>query len=130
MAPAHQTDSVEPVWYQVRKRGTYSFRVNRKHPLIAEMLAAAGQERKLIAEVLHIVEETIPIPLLPRAKREDAPPAFDDEPDTNLVALAERLYERFLTRGLTRRAARDQLSRTEPFNLYPDLIRRICDRDE
>ncbi|RJQ10180.1 MAG: ATP-binding protein [Dehalococcoidia bacterium] len=121
--------AAEPVWRQLRKHGELAFRINRKHPLIEELLDSAGPNRQAISDLIRVMEETIPVPLLPGAKQTEPKPAFSEDADDELVALAERIYERFLNNGLSREAARDRLLTIEPFNLYPEMVERMTRTD-
>ena len=76
-------------------------------------------------DLIRVLEETIPIPLLPGPRAEEPGVPFDAEPDEELAGLVERVYEVFLRSGLTRQAARDRLLKIEPFNLYPGLVDQI-----
>ncbi|MDE0671507.1 MAG: ATP-binding protein [Caldilineaceae bacterium] len=116
---------VEPVWRQLRRHGELVFRINRKHPIVVELLENAGEERRTLLDLLRVLEETIPIPLLPSQRDDEQTVAFDTEPDEELGELAERVYERFLEKGLTRQEAKERLLRIEPFNLHPDLVDAI-----
>ncbi|MGD9714120.1 MAG: ATP-binding protein [Thermomicrobiales bacterium] len=115
----------EPVWRQIRKHGELSFRINRKHPLIQEILERNGGDQLILNDLIRVIEETIPVPLLPGHQAGGDRGAPDREADPELIALVERFYERQLQNGLTRSAARDRLLKIEPFNLYPDVIDRV-----
>ena len=116
----------EPVWQQFKKHGTMTFRINGKHPLIAELLENSGAGRRALLDLIRVIEETLPVPLLPGGRAEESRPPFDAEADKEIERVAERVYERLLREGLTRHAARDRLLKIEPFNLYPDLVDQIC----
>ena len=115
----------EPVWQQFRRHGESTFRINRQHPLIAELLENSGAGQKALVDLIRIIEETLPVPLLPGGRAEQSRPPFDAEADEDVVRIAERVYESLLGTGMTRRAARDRLLKIEPFNLYPSLVDQI-----
>ena len=115
----------EPVWRQFRRHGELVFRINRKHPIVLELLENAGEERRTLLDLIRVLEETIPVPLLPSRRDDEQTAAFDTDLDEELGELAERMYERFLKKGLTRQAAKERLLRIEPFNLHPDLVDEI-----
>ena len=115
----------EPVWSQLRQHGKPTFRINRKHPLIAELLENSGEGRQALVDLMRVIEETLPVPLLPGRQAEEPRLPFDAEADQELAGLAERVYEGLLRAGLTRQAARERLLKIEPFNLYPGLVDQI-----
>ena len=115
----------EPVWHQFRRHGEPTFRINRKHPLIAEVLENSGEERQALVDLIRVIEETLPVPLLPGRRAEEPEIAFNAEANEELAGLVERMYEGLLQTGLTRQAAKDRLLKIEPFNLYPSLVDQI-----
>lgn len=115
----------EPVWRQFRRHGELVFRINRKHPIVLELLENAGEERRTLLDLIRVLEATIPVPLLPSRRDDEQTAAFKTDLDEELGELAERVYERFLKKGLTRQAAKEHLLRIEPFNLHPDLVDEI-----
>lgn len=116
---------VVPVWRQLRRHGEATFRINRQHPLISELLEDSGAGRKALQDIFRVIEETLPVPLLPGRRDEESRHPFDPAADKEIAAVAEKVYERLLRGGLTRQAARDRLLRIEPFNLYPDIVEQI-----
>ena len=115
----------EPVWHQLKKHGKTTFRINRKHTLIAQLLENSGEGRQALRDFIRVVEETLPAPFLSSQQPTDSQPPLDSQADEEIAGVAERMYEGLLRAGLTRKAARDQLLHTEPFNLYPGLIDHI-----
>ena len=116
---------VEPVWQQFRRHGEPTLRINRKHPLIAELLEDSGAGRQALIDLIRVLEETIPVPLLPGRGDGEPRVAFDAGADEELAGLLERVYQRLLHNGLTRQAARDRLLTIEPFGSYPGLVDQI-----
>jgi hypothetical protein len=121
--PSRKT--VVPVWEQLRRHGELVLRVNRHHPLIEELLERLREHRRALGDVLSIIEETIPVPLLPAAPRDGARKPLEDLAPDEVVHLAERLYESLLRRGLSRDDAIRRLMDCEPFYEYPDLPQMI-----
>ncbi len=80
-------------------------------------------------DLIRVIEETIPVPLLPGPRAEDQALPFDAEPDGDLGGVVERVYDMLLRSGLTRQAARDRLLKIEPFNLYPGLVEQVVGSD-
>ena len=116
---------IEPVWKQVRKHDQLIFRINRTHPLVEDLLEGAGSARKSMLGILHLIEETVPIPILPGAGQVESRQAFETEADTALLDLASKTYESLLRKGLSRAEAAQRLGRIEPFNQYPDVIVKV-----
>ncbi len=117
--------AVVPVWHQRRRHGELVFVVNRQHPLIADALAALGGQGKLLKELLHVIEDTVPVPALPTEKRPEPRMTSEGNPPPEVVSFAGQLYETFLRQGLTRAQAADRLLTCQPFNEYPDIDRML-----
>ena len=115
----------EPVWNEFRRHGKSTFRINRKHPLIAELLEDAGSGRKAVLDIIRVIEETLPIPFLTGQQTKQAQVPLDTAADEDITRIAERVYDNLLRKGLTRQAARDRLLKIEPFDLYPNLVDQI-----
>jgi hypothetical protein len=107
------------VWTQRTQHGEARLTINRKHPLILNLLDAAGSQRRNLSDALHLIEQTIPVLLLPTAPAERTP--FEDEPPEELSRLAEVVYDALLSQDMTRSEALQRLLNTEPFYLYPAI---------
>ena len=116
--------TIIPVWQQRRRHGELVLSINRRHPLIAEVLAGGGTSRRQLEAVLDLIEETIPAAALPSASPPDRR-AHDGQPPEPVIELARRLYETFLHGGLNRQQAAEKLLACEPFDEYPDLMDNI-----
>lgn len=116
---------VYPVWRQLQRHGETIFRVNLQHPVIAELLEKSEAGPQDIRDLIRVIEDTVPVPLLPGRRPEGSQPTTDAKPDKEIEAVVERIYESLLLKGFTRQAAKDRLSKMEPFNLYPDLIEQL-----
>jgi hypothetical protein len=121
---AHSRRGVVPVWHQRRRHGEVVYRLNRDHPLIADLLAHERDTGRQLAAVLDLVEETVPAPVLPTGSVAERR-AFEGRPPDEVVLLASRLYESFLAKGLSRAQSSERLLQCEPFNEYPDLMQTI-----
>jgi hypothetical protein len=117
--------SIVPVWRQRRRHGELVFGINRDHPVIADLLGRPADEARELNAVLDLIEETIPIPALPMKAAEVDRQRFDGKPPEAVIALAVRLYEADLARGLSRREAAVRVATCEPFDEYPDPIGEI-----
>ena len=114
---------VEQLWIQKATHSGPALRINRAHPLVNRALEDAGPARSDLARLLTVLEGTIPPLLLPSDSTGEVP--LSDRPAEEILAMAERIYDGFLARGMTRSEARQRLLNTEPFNLYPNLVERF-----
>jgi hypothetical protein len=111
--------SVEQLWVQRARHGSTRLTINRKHPFVAHVLKASGVRRDL-SDLLAVLEQTIPVLLLPADRGDETP--LEDRAPKDILRLAELVYETLLSSGLSRSEARQRLLNTEPFHLYPSVV--------
>jgi hypothetical protein len=105
------------VWTQRTQHGEPRLTINRKHPMIVNLLEGSGAQRRTLSDALHLIEQTIPVLLLPATPVDRTP--FEDDPPEELIRLAEVVYDALLSQDMTRSEALQRLLNTEPFYLYP-----------
>jgi hypothetical protein len=113
------------VWSQRSQHGQTRLTVNRRHPLVAEVLEQAGGKRRSISDLLRLIEQTVPALLLPSAPSERTP--FEDDPTEDLIRMAEMVYDALLGQNMSRAEALQRLLNTEPFYLYPSIKDHFVD---
>src|SRR5207249_9999777 len=87
---------VVPVWQQRKKHGELIFCINRTHPLVAEVLDEAGDADPAVRNLLDVIEETVPVPVLPAGNAGHARLPFEGTPPDDVLRIAYSLYEAFL----------------------------------
>lgn len=116
-------------WCSVQNvRGT-SYRVDRSHPAVQRALDLAGSNRRVIEEMLTVLEATVPVQRiwLDVAERGDLPAATDVMPRDEASAL-ESLYKHLrYSLGLAAEDARQRLLAIEPFSAYPKAVALLPD---
>lgn len=117
---------VVQVWRADRSTGSIRYKIDLKHPSVAAALQAAGDSARLVKAMLKVVEETVPVQRiwLDTAEDKDTPKVgFVGEPTEVLKDVLEALYEDMVGRkGMSSAMAKKELSATEPFQNYPDLV--------
>lgn len=114
------------VWKREETRSGVRYRVDRSHPVIRAMLHAGCDHEKLLARVVELVEETIPVATMLQEKSRAIdgsaePPSVSIESLLELVAVAEQ----FLIRaGRSPAAARETVLSAEPFVRYREPLLR------
>lgn len=115
--------SVDQLWVQRARHGRTRLTINRRHPLVSHLLRDAGEFKRDLSDLLAVLEQTIPVLLLPSEQTEEIP--LEDRPPEDILRLAEVAYDALLSSGLSRSEARQRLMNTEPFHLYPSLAARF-----
>jgi hypothetical protein len=113
------------VWTQRSRHGEARLTINRNHPLVSELLGQVGPLRRSVNDLLRLVEQTVPVLLLPTIPPDRAP--FEDEPTEELIRMAELVYDALLAQEMTRAEALQRLLNTEPFYLYPVIKEHFGD---
>ena len=125
--------SAEPLarpWAPHIHDGRQSYRIQRNHPLVKHVLAAASAEqRKSLEAMLRLVEETVPVQQIWLAVSETpetlAKP-FGGEASPEVKKLMRTIYDAFRKTG-TAEEARHRLRLMEPFDAFPTLIEALDD---
>jgi len=118
-------------WRVERFHGGIRYRLDLKHPSIASVLDDAGTLTPQIKAMLRVVEETIPVQRiwLDTAEAKETPRiGFAGAELSEVASVLNVMYRNLVSRkGLSAAAARDRLSRTDPFHHYPDLVASLPD---
>ena len=113
-------------WQSVTSGSAAAYRINRSHPAIQRLVAAASSDPASVEAALRIVEETVPVQRIwldTMEKGEVKTANFSASPSDEVMAVLLGLYRHLTTRvGLTPDLARNQLLSTEPFQNFPNVV--------
>jgi Histidine kinase-, DNA gyrase B-, and HSP90-like ATPase len=115
-------------WQQYKDRdGNLRYKINRKHPVIAAILDAAGKDQKLVERALRFIEETVPTTMIGVALADalDTQPAPFGQTRQEIRPLAEFVFEGLVQDGATAEAALERISAAEPFSQYPEVLEAL-----
>jgi hypothetical protein len=122
---------VEAAWAADRTGRGMRYKVSRDHEAVRSVLENSGELRPQVEAMLRVIEETVPVQRiwLDTAEEKEAPlTGFAGQAPENVKAVLEVMYRTLRSRNaLSAQAARERLSRTEPFNLYPALVAGLPD---
>lgn len=113
------------MWSGLKQRdGALRFRLNRKHPLVAEALVSGLPDRKSVERLLRIVEETVPLTQIGISLSDalDVPAVPFDAHSEEIREQLEYAFGRQLVRGRSADEALDYLRVAEPFNYYQSIF--------
>jgi hypothetical protein len=120
-------------WQEVVRHGKVRYRLNRKHPVVAEALDVPKSERTRVERLLRFVEETVPLPLIgltiSQAVDEPASP-FEGVPSKELTLVLKETLQNMVRKGTRPGDAIQQLAVVEPFSNYPGLTAEIAEEIE
>jgi len=118
------------VWKERWKGTRLGFEINRKHPLIKEVLFASPNNQ--LKAIIRLLEETLPLEQIafyladtPTARIEP----FEDGTDSDDFKKAVQLLDHVLsTSQMPLPLLQSKLLEIEPFNKFPDLVLSILHR--
>ena len=116
------TQEMVYLWEQKVRRGKVFYQINRRHPIVAEMMQSCGEKTRAL---LHLLEETIPIATITKdwaedPKQQSAP--FDDKTSPEMLSVLKQVYHSLRTAGSTPQQAKIVLLNMEPFHQFPAII--------
>jgi hypothetical protein len=108
-------------WDVRRRDGAVHCKINRRHPLVQEVLRVSGDRESDLRALLRLLEETVPVTalrVLHETDTTDDPVPFDGAPPTDpeVVEVAERILQALVARGDSPKAARERLRTMQPFD--------------
>lgn len=111
----------EFVWNAVKRHGQTAFRINRQHPLVAEVITASSK-RQTVNALLTMIDETLPVALVRDVVASDDPPVpFEGAPD-EVVKVARIIFEAMISQGIAPKQAAERLLLMPPFNDFPGVL--------
>ena len=118
-------------WRAEHFKGGIRYRIETDHPAVKAVLDDAGSIKPQILAMLRIIEETIPVQRiwLDTAEARETPrTGFAGESSEEIIQVLSIMYRNMVLRkGMSPARAREQLLRTEPFNVHPDLVDALPD---
>lgn len=120
-AREHGADFVY-AWRVEQRNGQVSCRINRKHPLVQQVLRGGTGQPADASALIRLLEETVPVAALrvmDQAETIDDPEPFADATDTEAVKIAERIQAAFISQGLTPQEATSRIRLMPPFDQLP-----------
>lgn len=107
-----------------------AYRINREHPVVAELLGSASGQRALLERALRLLETTVPVHRiwLDVSERPEAPASTSEQLDAATVEmLAKDLLGRLEAgQKMSRANALEVLRLTEPFDHFPAIIASLA----
>lgn len=113
------SDDLSFAWRIEQRDGHLLCRINRTHPLVAQLLRGAPEQRADTQALLRLLEETVPSTALrvmhdPATSVENDP--FAEAATTETVEVARRIVAALVEQGLAPREAQQRLRTMDPFD--------------
>jgi hypothetical protein len=116
--------SISFVWERVSHRdGAHSFRLNRKHPVLATLVKT--EQGHSVEQAMRLAEENLPVAAIVMDSREspdaDRPEPFADR-SNELLELLTQTHAAMVEMGTSPAVALGALATIEPFNAHPEIL--------
>lgn len=111
-------------WHQIKTRdGETRYRVNRKHPVIEDLLNSTSDARTA-ERAIRFIEETIPTTMIgvSIASSLDQQPSPFGEDTSEVAAILSAVHSRLVGAGVPSSDAMSRLETAEPFVHHPAVI--------
>jgi hypothetical protein len=122
---------VAQAWRPERFQGGMRYRIDESHPAIKAVLDEVDSLLPQVKAMIRVIEETVPVQRiwLDTTENHETPRVnFAEQPPDEVLSVLKVMYRSFVQRkGMSPSLAREQLLRTEPFNLYPALVAGLPD---
>jgi hypothetical protein len=119
-----------PFWEERARHGKRFYKINRNHPILNDLLSKSGDLKKEFEKVIQFIEETIPVPLITLQESENEKPLgqpFEGIDHNAMKETMQKLFNNYVSSGLSVEKAKARILNTEPFNFYPEYIEFITE---
>jgi hypothetical protein len=113
------------LWEDYKRHEKRFYKLNRKHPVLKQLLESAGDFKMQIETALRFIEETIPVPLITLRENEGEVPhgqPFEGAGSDVIQETIRAMYQNLVAQGNTHEHAQAIILNIEPFNSYPQYV--------
>jgi len=121
-------DEYFPFWEERIRHGKRFYTLNRKHPVIKDLLSSGNELSDQIEKALQFIEETIPVPLITLQENENEKPhgqPFEGKNIDVVIGVMKSMYESMVNSGENPEHARARIANIEPFNFYLEHLEHL-----
>lgn len=126
--PKSPTPVMEKPWESRVRGNRHVYRINRNHPLIADVLQRLGPLAATVEPLLRLVEESVPVERIwldkADAEKEHAVP-YEGLDDDIILGDIRATYRHLRQRNQNEELCRAFLMATAPFDRYPELVNQV-----
>lgn len=121
-------DEYSPFWEERARHGKRFYKINRKHPLLNDLLVKSVDLKGDIENILQFIEETVPVPLITLQENEDEKPhgqPFEGTGHDAIINTMQAMFRNLIDQGKSEEYAKSRILNIEPFNFYPHYIESL-----
>lgn len=128
VGPRREGGPADPAWVAVQQRGRTGYRINREHPLVAKAMAGAKDFKPVLAALLRLLEETVPIRRI-WLEETESPDAharpFELAAEREITEVIRQVFAALRIAGVKETDAWERIGRMEAFAAYSHLIESL-----
>lgn len=129
----HSQTEDQFLWEDYKRHDKRYYKLNRKHPVLKQLLESAYSYKSEIEKALRFIEETIPIPLITLKENENEIPhgqPFEGTSHDLVQITMKAMYQNLIRQGKKDEQAKAIILSIEPFNFYPQYIEYLNTSDD
>lgn len=118
----------QPMWEEVHKHNKRFYKINRKHPIVKELLGDNESERQNIRRLLTYIEETVPVPVITMSenrKEDEHGGPTDGDSKKFIHADLKRMFTALSEKGHSIQEIKTIIARIEPYDQFLADIENI-----
>ncbi len=122
-----------PIWEEYVRHGKLFFKLNRRHPIIRDLLDAENSSRNNIKNAFKFIEETIPVPLIMIRENEGEIThgiPFEGISHDPILHNMQEMYRQMINNGYSSEDAKARIANIEPFDSYLEYLDHLEDAVE
>jgi hypothetical protein len=129
----HSQTEDQFLWEDYKRHDKRYYKLNRKHPVLKQLLESANDFKSEIEKALRFIEETIPIPLITLKENQNEIPhgqPFEGTSHDLVQVTMKAMYQNLIKQGKKDEQAKAIILSIEPFNFYPQYIEYLANNND
>ncbi|MFZ4400591.1 MAG: ATP-binding protein [Bacteroidales bacterium] len=121
----HSQSEDQFLWEDYKRHDKRYYKLNRKHPVLKQLLESENISKIEIEKALRFIEETIPVPLITLKENENEIPhgqPFEGTSHDLVQVTMKDMYQNLIKQGKNDEQAKAIILSIEPFNFYPQYL--------
>lgn len=123
-------NNFEFVWDENVKHNKIFYKINRNHSFVKNFIDTYSGQKKLLAQFIRIIEETVPVKVVLSSdteQKDNFAAPFEHVPTFEITEMMKVLYNGWIKNGYSPERAKEKLHSMQPFSDFPQLIQSISD---
>jgi hypothetical protein len=121
----YSANDFQPVWQEKIRHGKRFYKINKEHLIIKKILSEFQKNSIEINELLNLIEETLPVPLITIKESEEPENhglPYEGINHDALLKMIKLMFCSLKEQGNSDEEAKNYLFNIEPFNYFPEYI--------